>query len=57
MIEWTYLMRWVIGMDGERKSRKSVVLVCLDDNIYIYIYIYEENRKTKYSKCEEFIMM
>ena len=23
----------------------------------IYIYIYKENRKTKYSKCDEFIMM
>ena len=31
-----------IGMDGKRKSGKTVQAVRLDDDIYIYIYIYYE---------------
>ena len=38
----TFLKRWMIEMNGEKGSGKSVLEVRHDGDIYIYIYIYME---------------
>ena len=44
MVLKTYQEEWIIGIDGERKSGKSMLSARLDD-IYIYIYIIKSCRQ------------